>query len=49
LDNDKVVSNYFPGEKEEFWWVIIGDKKNNKVLSTKRTLIEQKTEVRLSF
>jgi len=41
------MSNYFPGEKEEFWWVIVGDKKNNKVLSTKRTLVRHKAEVKL--
>lgn len=40
LENEAVLSNFFPGEKEEFWWVIVGDKKSNKVLATKRTLVK---------
>ena len=42
LENDLVLSNFYPGDKEEFWWVIVGDKKNNKVLSTKKTLVKDK-------
>lgn len=49
LENDLVISSCYPGEKEEFWWVIVGDKKNNKVLATKRTLIKGKTEFKVSF
>lgn len=44
-----MISNYFPGEKEEFWWVIVGDKKNNKVLTTKRTLVKKQAEMKLEF
>lgn len=40
LENELVLSNFFPGDKEEFWWVIVGDKKSNKVLATKRTLVK---------
>jgi hypothetical protein len=39
LENEMVVSGSYPGEKEEFWWVIVGDKKSNRVLTTKRTLV----------
>lgn len=44
-----MISNFFPGEKEEFWWVIVGDKKNNKVLTTKRTLVKKTADMTLSF
>lgn len=40
LESDLVSSNFFPGDKEEFWWIIVGDKKNNRVLTTKRTLVK---------
>lgn len=49
LENDLVISSCYPGEKQEFWWVIVGDKKNNKVLATKRTLIKGKTEFKVNF
>ncbi len=42
-----MMSGCYPGEKEEFWWVIVGDKKNNRVLSTKRTLVRGKTDIKL--
>lgn len=43
------MSAYYPGEKEEFWWLVIGDKKTNKVLTTKRTLIKKTVNLNLSF
>jgi pre-mRNA-splicing helicase BRR2 len=46
-DDYLVQSRFFPGEKEEFWWVIVGDKKNNKVMSTKRTLVGKQAELQL--
>nr|VVW86571.1 unnamed protein product [Nymphaea colorata] len=49
LENDLVISNSFPGEKEEFWWIIVGDKKNNKVLATKRTLVKEKADIKVDF
>jgi hypothetical protein len=49
FENDLVISSCFPGDKEEFWWVIIGDKKNNKVLATKRTLVKDRAEVKVNF
>jgi hypothetical protein len=49
LERESVISSHFPGEKEEFWWVIVGDKKNNRVLTTKRTLLKTKAELALEF
>ena len=49
LERDFVIANYYPQDKEQFWWVIVGDKKSNKVLTTKRTLVHEKAELNLSF
>ncbi len=49
LETDYVISSCYHGEKEQFWWIIVGDKKNNKVLTTKRTLVKQKAEINVSF
>ena len=35
--------------KEEYWWVIVGDKKTNKVLTTKRTILKNEAKLSLSF
>ena len=44
-----VISNSYPVEKEEYWLVVVGDKKNNRVLATKRSLVKQKTQLELEF
>jgi len=31
-----VQAPYFPREKEEFWWVIVGDTSSNKLYGIKR-------------
>lgn len=35
-DSVLVYSNTLPVEKEEIWWVIVGDRSNNKLLSIKK-------------
>ncbi len=49
LEADYVISNYFPTEKEEYWWIIIGEKKTNKVLTTKRTLVKSSVDITMNF
>lgn len=45
-----MICPYYPdANKEEYWWVIVGDKKSNKVLTTKRTILKNKAKVSLSF
>lgn len=45
-----MICPYYPDtRKEEFWWVIVGDKKTNKVLATKRTPLKKAARVSLSF
>lgn len=45
----KVICPYYPEEKDEYWWVVVGDKKTNKILATKRTLFKNKSIVDLTF
>lgn len=46
----KYTSVYFLFQKrEEGWWVVIGDTKNNSLLSIKRLTLQQKAKVKLDF
>ncbi|KAG0342015.1 secretory subunit [Podila humilis] len=46
-----VHSPYFPGEKKPFWWIVLGDHKNNRIVvaPTKVTDITTDTTVRIQF
>eukprot|EP00004_Rigifila_ramosa_P013501 TRINITY_DN2991_c0_g1_i2.p1 TRINITY_DN2991_c0_g1~~TRINITY_DN2991_c0_g1_i2.p1 ORF type:complete len:1464 (+),score=450.91 TRINITY_DN2991_c0_g1_i2:2178-6569(+) len=50
-DPGKVIAPYFPKEKEEGWWLVIGerDKKKNTLASIKRVSLLKKAKVRLEF
>lgn len=41
--------NDFSKDKEEFWWVLLGDEKNNKLLAIKRVSLGVKAKVELKF
>ncbi|KAL7572112.1 hypothetical protein ACA910_001749 [Epithemia clementina (nom. ined.)] len=45
----RVMAPLFPGEKREFWWVVIGDATKNSLLALKRTNCLRNTKVRLEF
>lgn len=36
-------------KREEGWWLVIGDPKNNSLLSIKRLTLQQKAKVKLDF
>ena len=36
-------------KREEGWWVVIGDSKNNSLLSIKRLTLQQKAKIKLDF
>ena len=40
LESLNVMSLSYPEAKEELWWVIIGEKKTNRVLITKRMVVK---------
>ncbi len=44
-----VIAPFFPTKREEGWWVVIGDPKNNSLLSIKRLTLQQKSKFMLDF
>jgi pre-mRNA-splicing helicase BRR2 len=40
-----VTAEYYPLEKEELWWIIVGDPRTNKLLSIKRVMWKGQSEV----
>jgi pre-mRNA-splicing helicase BRR2 len=44
-----VISRTYPEEKEELWWVVVGEKKTNRVLTTKRMTVKGSNEIVLEF
>lgn len=44
-----VAAPFFPQKREEGWWVVIGDPKNNSLISIKRLTLQQKAKVKLDF
>lgn len=44
-----VIAPFFPGKREEGWWLVIGDTKNNGLISIKRLTLQQKAKVKLDF
>ena len=41
--------NFSLQKREEGWWVVIGDPKNNSLISIKRLTLQQKAKVKLDF
>ena len=39
------MSGKYPEEKEELWWVVVGEKKSNRVLTTKRMSVKGRSEI----
>jgi pre-mRNA-splicing helicase BRR2 len=44
-----VVSPTYPKNKEEGWWLVIGDTKTNALLAIKRVALQRKSKVKLDF
>lgn len=44
-----VIAPLFPQKREEGWWLVIGDPKNNSLISIKRLTLQQKAKVKLDF
>ncbi|KAJ3311396.1 DEIH-box ATPase [Blyttiomyces sp. JEL0837] len=44
-----VIAPYFPGRKDEAWWVVVGHKGSNALLAIKRTTLQQRASVKLDF
>jgi pre-mRNA-splicing helicase BRR2 len=44
-----VLSPYYPIAKDEYWWVVVGQPKTNRLFGIKKTKITDKVTVRISF
>mmetsp|Transcript_35927 Transcript_35927/g.58074 ORF Transcript_35927/g.58074 Transcript_35927/m.58074 type:complete len:2158 (+) Transcript_35927:72-6545(+) len=44
-----VIAPLYPKEKEEGWWLVIGDPKKNLLLCIKRISVQRKQKVKLDF
>jgi pre-mRNA-splicing helicase BRR2 len=44
-----VIAPFFPGKKDEGWWVVIGDPEQKTVLAIKRLSLQQRAKLRLDF
>ncbi|KAK4275030.1 hypothetical protein QN277_018173 [Acacia crassicarpa] len=44
-----VLAPRYPKEKEEGWWLVVGDTKNNLLLAIKRVSLQRKLKAKLDF
>jgi pre-mRNA-splicing helicase BRR2 len=44
-----VHAPHYPKEKEEAWWLLVGDPKTNALLSIKRVTLQRKAQIKLDF
>ncbi|KAL9982422.1 hypothetical protein ACROYT_G004461 [Oculina patagonica] len=44
-----VIAPFFPQKRDEGWWLVVGDTKNNGLISIKRLTLQQKAKVKLDF
>jgi len=52
LENEQVppvYAPYYPLEKEEYWWIVIGDSSKNKLLGIKRMVVSKNVNAKLNF
>ncbi|KAI9277671.1 Sec63 Brl domain-containing protein [Umbelopsis sp. AD052] len=48
-DLGPVLAPYFPGTKDEGWWIIIGDSSSKTLLAIKRITLQKRLTVKLDF
>jgi len=44
-----VHAPHYPKDKEEAWWLLVGDAKTNSLLSIKRVTLQRKATIKLEF
>lgn len=45
----RVYAPFYPKEKEEQWWLIIADERNNRLMSIKKVQPKLNSEIEISF
>eukprot|EP00124_Ichthyophonus_hoferi_P001685 Ihof_evm4s95 gene=Ihof_evmTU4s95 len=48
-DAGVVMAPFYPGRKEESWWLVVGDTAKNSLVSIKRITLTKSTTVKLEF
>eukprot|EP00375_Theileria_parva_P000202 XP_762871.1 ATP-dependent RNA helicase [Theileria parva strain Muguga] len=48
-NNDVINAPYFPVDKKEQWWIVVGDTKDNKLYGIKRTSLNETNSVKLDI
>jgi len=48
-ENKPVHAPFFPGNKQEAWWIVIGDPKTNQLVSIKRVIVKKKSKTKVEF
>jgi pre-mRNA-splicing helicase BRR2 len=48
-DLGPVLAPYFPGTKDEGWWIVIGDSTSKTLLAIKRITLQKRLTVKLDF
>lgn len=48
-DVGPVIAPYYPGKKDEGWWLVVADPKTKEVYAIKRTTLQKRAQVKLVF
>eukprot|EP00299_Pterocystis_sp_00344_P017283 c8663_g1_i1.p1 GENE.c8663_g1_i1~~c8663_g1_i1.p1 ORF type:complete len:1193 (-),score=289.98 c8663_g1_i1:9-3494(-) len=55
-EDDEAVSSVppvnaprYPNRKDEGWWLVVGDSKNNRLLAVKRVALQHRAQIKLEF
>lgn len=49
VEGASVAANRYPKDKEERWWIILGETRTNCLLAIKRVFLQKNTDVKLQF
>ena len=48
-DVGPVIAPYYPGKKDEGWWIVVGDPKTKQLVAIKRTTLQYHSSFKLEF
>jgi pre-mRNA-splicing helicase BRR2 len=44
-----VIAPYYPGSKDEGWWLVVGDAQDKTILAIRRTTLQKQARIKLAF